>query len=92
MNKKDFIEKVATKCSLSKADTSKVLEAILESVQDCLVKGEEVQLTGFGSFKVGERNARTGRNPQTGQEIQIPASRVPQFKAGAALKDKVKNA
>lgn len=67
------------------------MDAVFESVMDSLSKGEKVQIIGFGNFEVRERSARKGRNPQTGEEIEIPASKVPAFKAGKALKDAVKN-
>ena len=89
MNKAELIATVADKAGLSKKDCEKVVNAALDAITEALVKGEKVQLVGFGAFDVKERGARVGRNPQTKQEIEIPASKVPQFKAGKALKDAV---
>lgn len=90
MNKADLIEAIASAAELNKKQAKAALEATLDAVTESLVKGESVQLIGFGTFKVNQRNARTGRNPQTGKEIQIPAAKVPAFVAGKALKDAVK--
>lgn len=90
MNKTDLINSVAEKSELSKKDATKAVDAVLESVMDSLSKGEKVQIIGFGNFEVRERSARKGRNPQTGEEIEIPASKVPAFKPGKALKEIVK--
>ncbi|AUJ26402.1 DNA-binding protein [Virgibacillus dokdonensis] len=90
MNKTDLINAVAEKSDLSKKDATKAVDAVFESVMDSLKNGEKVQLIGFGNFEVRERSARKGRNPQTGEEIEIPASKVPAFKPGKALKDSVK--
>ena len=89
-NKSDLIDTVAQSTSLKKKDATRAVDAVFESIQDILSKGGKVQLIGFGTFEVRERAARTGRNPQTGEEIQIPASKVPAFKAGKALKESVK--
>ena len=89
-NKAQLIDTVATKTGLTKKDATSAVDAVLETIQDLLKKGEKVQLIGFGNFEVRERAARKGRNPQTGAEIQIPASKVPAFKPGKALKDAVK--
>ncbi|MCT6893458.1 MAG: HU family DNA-binding protein [Lactobacillaceae bacterium] len=89
-NKSDLIDTVAQSTSLTKKDATRAVDAVFESIQDILSKGGKVQLIGFGTFEVRERAARTGRNPQTGEEIQIPASKVPAFKAGKALKESVK--
>lgn len=89
MNKAELIGSVAEKAGMSKKDAEKAVNAVFASVGDALAKGEKVQLVGFGTFEVRERAARTGRNPQTGEEIQIAASRVPAFRAGKALKDSV---
>lgn len=89
-NKQELIDSVAMKTGLTKKDADKAVAAVLSSIEDALKKGEKVQLIGFGNFEVRERAARKGRNPQTGQEIQIPASKVPAFKPGKALKDAVK--
>ncbi len=89
MNKKELIEAVAEKAELSKSKAEQAVNAFLNATQKALVDGETVQLIGFGTFGVAERAARKGRNPQTGQEIEIPASKVPQFKAGTKLKEAV---
>ena len=90
MNKTDLINAVAEASELSKKDATKAVEAVFGAVMDSLKKGEKVQLIGFGNFEVRDRAARKGRNPQTGEEIQIPASKVPAFKPGKALKEAVK--
>ncbi|GEN31816.1 DNA-binding protein HU-beta [Cerasibacillus quisquiliarum] len=90
MNKTELINAVAEKTDLSKKDAGKAVDAVFETVMDSLSKGEKVQLIGFGNFEVRQRSARKGRNPQTGEEIQIPASKVPAFKPGKALKEAVK--
>lgn len=87
MNKSDLISAVAANTGLSKAATGKALDAVLEVIGDSLMNDESVQLVGFGTFKTSERKARTGRNPQTGEAIQIAASRVPIFSAGKTLKE-----
>ncbi|WP_277870238.1 HU family DNA-binding protein [Vibrio breoganii] len=89
MNKTQLIDAIAEKADLSKAQAKAALEATLEGVTDALKEGDQVQLIGFGTFKVSHRNARTGRNPKTGEEIQIAAANVPAFTAGKALKDSV---
>ncbi|MCI3920278.1 HU family DNA-binding protein [Paenibacillus sp. TRM 82003] len=90
MNKTDLITKVAETTDLSKKDVTTVVEAVFDSIADALQNGDKVQLVGFGNFEVRERTARKGRNPQTGEEIDIPASKVPAFKPGKALKDGIK--
>ena len=90
MNKSDLVAKVADKAGLSKKDAEAAVAATFDAIKGALKKGDKVQLIGFGTFEVRKRNARTGRNPQTGKEIKIKASKVPAFKAGAALKDAVK--
>ena len=90
MNKADLVTSMAEKSELSKKDAEKALNSFIESVQGALSKGEKVQLVGFGSFEVRERAERKGRNPQTREEIVIPASKVPVFKVGKALKDAIK--
>ena len=90
MNKSELISKIAEKAELSKKDADKALTAFIETITDALVKGDKVALVGFGSFEAKKRAARTGKNPQTGAVIEIPASTVPAFKAGKALKDAVK--
>ena len=89
MNKAELVAAVAEKTALSKKDAEKALAAVIDTITAALVAGDKVQLVGFGAFEVKERNARVGRNPKTKEEIQIPASRVPVFKAGKALKDVV---
>lgn len=89
MNKAELVAAIAEKTELSKKDSEKVLKAFIDVVTEELTKGEKVQLVGFGTFEVSERPERTGRNPQTKQEITIPASKAPKFKAGKALKDVV---
>jgi len=87
MNKSDLIASIAQKGEMPKKDAEKALDAFMGSVEDALKKGEKVQLVGFGSFEVRERAARKGRNPQTKAEITIPASKIPIFRVGKALKD-----
>lgn len=89
MNKAELVAAVAEKTALSKKDSEKAVNAAFEAITAALVGGDKIQLVGFGAFEVKERNARVGRNPKTKEEIQIPASRVPVFKAGKALKDVV---
>ena len=89
MNKADLIAKVAETSNLTKKDSEAAINAVVEAIQGALVAGDKVQLVGFGSFEVRKRAARKGRNPQTKQEIKIPASKAPVFKAGKALKDAV---
>jgi DNA-binding protein HU-beta len=89
-NKQDLIDQVATATGLTKKDSSAAVDAVFASIQDSLAKHEKVQLIGFGNFETRERAARKGRNPQTGDEIEIAASVVPAFKPGKALKDAVK--
>ncbi|AQS53051.1 DNA-binding protein HU [Jeotgalibaca dankookensis] len=90
-NKAQLIEKVAEKTNLTKKEVTVTVDALFESIQETLATGEKVQVIGFGNFEVRDRAARKGRNPQTGEEIQIAASKVPAFKPGKALKDAVKN-
>lgn len=89
MNKNDLIEAVANSTGLTKADAGRALEATLGAIEGSLRKGGEVRLIGFGTFSVAQRKATTGRNPQTGATIQIPASKQPKFKAGKSLRDAV---
>ncbi len=89
MNKTELIAAVAERAELSKKDAEKAIKAFTDVVADELVKGEKVQLVGFGTFEVSERAAREGRNPKTGDTMTIAASRTPRFKAGKALKDEV---
>lgn len=90
MNKAELIASMAEKAEMSKKDAEKALAAFTNVVAEELKRGEKVQLVGFGIFEVAKRAARTGRNPQTGESIQIAASKSPKFKAGKALKDAVK--
>ncbi|UCZ53430.1 HU family DNA-binding protein [Bacillus shivajii] len=90
MNKTELINAVAEKAEFTKKDATTAVDAIFETITESLQKEESVQLIGFGNFEVRERSARKGRNPQTGEEIEIPASKVPAFKPGKALKDSVK--
>ncbi|WP_078543363.1 HU family DNA-binding protein [Litchfieldia alkalitelluris] len=89
MNKTELVTAVAESTELSKKDVTKAVDAVFEAIQDALAKGDKVQLIGFGNFEVRERSARKGRNPQTGEEIEIAASKVPAFKPGKALKEAV---
>ncbi len=89
MNKNDLIAAVAGATDLSKADATKAVDGVLDAITDSLKGGNEVRLVGFGTFSVARRAASTGRNPRTGESIQIPASNQPKFKAGKALKDAV---
>ena len=89
MNKNDLMAAVSTSAGLSKADASRCVETILDTVTNALKRGEEVRLVGFGTFSVSHRKATTGRNPRTGESIQIPASKRPKFTVGKALKDAV---
>ena len=90
MNKTDLIHKVAEKTGSTKKDAESHVNAILDVIEETLAAGDDVQLIGFGTFEARERAERAGRNPQTGEEITIPAGKVPAFKAGKALKDAVK--
>ncbi|MCG7495824.1 DNA-binding protein HU-beta [Vibrio sp. Of7-15] len=87
MNKSQLVDKIADNADISKASAGRALDAFIEAVSDTLKEGDQVALVGFGTFSVRERAARTGRNPKTGDEIQIAAAKVPGFKAGKALKD-----
>jgi DNA-binding protein HU-beta len=89
MNKAELVSAIADKTELKKVDAEKAVKAFVDVVTEELKKGEKVQLVGFGTFEVSERAARTGRNPQTKKEIQIPASKAAKFKAGKALKDAI---
>lgn len=89
MNKAELITAVAEKADLTKRDVETVVNAITEVIEEALTKGEKVSLVGFGTFEVRDRAARMGRNPQTKQEIKIPATRVPAFRAGKSLKDRI---
>lgn len=89
MNKTELIEKVAAAREMTKKDAAQVVDAVLDTISDALKRGEKVSLIGFGHFEVRERSARKGRNPQTGEVIQIKASKVPAFKPGKQLKESV---
>ena len=89
-NKQDLIAKVAETAELSKKQAALVVSTVFDTIAESLANGEKVQLIGFGSFEVRERAERKGRNPQTGEELVIPATKVPAFKAGKALKEVVK--
>ena len=89
MNKSEMIDMVAEAADISKAAAGRAVDAVFDSITDSLKKGDSVTLVGFGTFSVGSRAARTGRNPRTGETIQIKASKTPKFKAGKALKDAV---
>jgi DNA-binding protein HU-beta len=89
VNKSELIDAIAGSADLSKASAGRALDAVVESVTQALKDGDSVSLVGFGVFSVKDRAARTGRNPQTGEPIQIKAAKIPSFKAGKALKDAV---
>ena len=90
MNKTELINAIAEKAGLTKKDADAALKAVVDTVTEALVKGDKVQLVGFGTFEVRARGERTGRNPRTKETITIPASKAPAFKAGKALKDAIK--
>ncbi len=90
MNKKELVEHVADQANLSRSKAEMAVNAFIHSTQDTLARGEVVQLIGFGTFSVADRAARKGRNPQTGEEIHIPACKLPQFKPGNKLREHVK--
>lgn len=87
MNKTELIDAIAESADLSKASAARTLEATLDAITGALQQGDSVALVGFGTFQAKDRAARTGRNPQTGEAMEIPAAKVPSFKAGKALKD-----
>lgn len=89
MNKSELVSAIATKSGLTKADSARALDGFIEAVSESLTNGEPVTLIGFGTFEVRERAARSGRNPRTGEVIEIKAAKKPAFKAGKALKDAV---
>ena len=89
LNKQELVANVAEQASLTKKDAEKAVNAIFETIKSALAEGDKIQLIGFGTFEVKDRKARKGRNPQTGKEIEIAASKMPVFKAGKALKDSV---
>ena len=90
MNKAELVSAIATDAGVSKSVASKVLDSMINNVTESLKKGDKVTLVGFGTFSVTKRKARTGRNPQTGEEIKIPAKKVAKFRAGAKLAEAVK--
>ncbi len=90
MTKSEFVDQVAAESGLSKGDAGDAVDAVLQVIEDTLKRGGEINFTGFGKFSVADRGARQGVNPQTGERIQISASRVPRFSAGSALKKSVK--
>ncbi|KZY62318.1 DNA-binding protein HU [Oleiphilus sp. HI0071] len=89
MNKSELIDAIADSADISKAAAGRAVDAFVDSITGALKSGDQVTLIGFGTFSVKDRAARTGRNPQTGQEIQIAAAKIPSFKAGKGLKDAV---
>ena len=89
MNKNDLVASVANDSGLSKADSAKAVDSVFDAISKALSGGSDVRLVGFGTFSVAQRRASEGRNPRTGEKIQIPASKQPKFKAGKALKDSV---
>jgi DNA-binding protein HU-beta len=91
MNKKELISEIASDTGMTKADSERVLNSVLETIKETLVSGDSVKLPGFGAFTVKERKERKGRNPQTGKDIIIPASKSPSFKAGKDLKEAIKS-
>src|SRR5437588_10646111 len=90
VTKSEFVDQVADRAGLSKKNAADAVDAVLETIEDALKRGSEVSFSGFGKFSVSQRSAREGRNPATGQKIQIAASRVPKFTAGAGLKKAIK--
>jgi DNA-binding protein HU-beta len=91
MNKTDLVEVIAENAELSKAAAGRVLDVVIDAITESLGKGKPVALVGFGTFVVSKRKQRVGRNPQTGEDITIPAAKVPRFRAGKNLKDRVNN-
>jgi DNA-binding protein HU-beta len=90
MNKTELVKEVAEQAELTQKDATKAVDALIETISETLAQGEKIQLIGFGTFEVRDRSARKGRNPQTGEEIEIAASKVPAFKPGKELKEAVK--
>jgi len=90
MTKNEFVDRVSERSGLGKGEAAKAVDAVLESIQEVLSRGGDISFTGFGKFSVADRSARQGVNPQTGEKIQIAASRVPRFSAGSSLKSAVK--
>jgi DNA-binding protein HU-beta len=91
MTKNEFVDQVASNSGLGKGEAGKAVDAVLDTIQETLARGGEINFTGFGKFSVADRSARQGVNPQTGEKIQIAASRVPRFSAGSGLKSAVKS-
>ncbi|MCP4750424.1 MAG: HU family DNA-binding protein [Proteobacteria bacterium] len=89
MTKADLVSQIAKQSELTKAKAEKIVNAIIDNIKDALVKGNDVALVGFGSFSTTKRSARTGRNPQTGKKMSIPAKTVPKFRAGKGLREAV---
>ena len=89
MTKADLVEKVADTLKLTKKETDAIVGIIFQSIRDSLSKGDKVELRGFGSFRIRDRNARTARNPKSGERVEVPAKKVPFFKAGKALREMV---
>lgn len=89
MNKNDLVSTVSERTGLTKKDSERAVNAVIDSIQGALTRGDKVALVGFGTFEVRSRKPRMGRNPQTGQSIKIPASKVPAFKAGKQLRDSI---
>lgn len=92
MNKTELVDAIAADCDISKASAQRALDSVLDNIINTVIKGDSVQLVGFGSFGAGERAARTGRNPRTGEEITIPAAKTVKFSAGKAFKDALNKA
>ena len=90
MNKAELIQEVAAKADVKVKEADALLDALVDATAEALARGDKVSITGFGTFTVSQRKARTGRNPQTGKEIKIPASKSPRFTAGKSLKDSLK--
>lgn len=90
MTKTELVDKIASSAGIKKTEAAQALDATLDAIKGALKKGQKVTLVGFGTFSVSKRKARKGRNPRTGQEIKIPASKVPKFTAGKTLKDAIK--
>jgi DNA-binding protein HU-beta len=89
MNKAELVEAAAEQAGLSRSDVAKAVDATIDTIVDTVRRGEKVTITGFGNFERRERSARTARNPQTGEQMQVPASKAPAFKAGKSFKDRV---
>jgi len=89
MNKTEFVDAIADKADVQKSDAAKIIDSMVDVIGDTLKKGDQITLIGFGTFLVSKREARKGRNPRTGEEIEIAASNVPRFKPGKALKETI---